>query len=78
MKRALVDRSNSIENLPLDYFKTTPNIIQSSLIFRDSKLAKNPNSLNNFDTVNESDNLLSCPNCKYILNLNYSVLRKLL
>ncbi len=63
MRRALIERSDKIEQLCEFYKNTDPIVIQSSLLFKDSKLAKNPNSIDNFDTVNENDDLMACPNC---------------
>lgn len=66
MNRALIDRSNSISNLPEGYSLTRPEILQSKLQFRDSKLAKNPDSIDNNDLLD--DGLIACPNCKYDLH----------
>lgn len=68
MKRALIDRAENVTNLPNNYTKTFPNLLQSNLIFKDSKLAKT-NSYEEFsDNENDSENLKASSNCKLLLN----------
>lgn len=64
MKRALIDRSEQIKDLPDEYTKTQPHLLQSTMLFNDSKLAKT-GSLQEF-TDNETDNehLKASSNCK--------------
>jgi hypothetical protein len=58
MQRALVERSLNISNLPNSYTLAKPVIIQSNLLFNDSKLAKISNA-----SVSENA-LKASSNCK--------------
>lgn len=65
MKRALIDRSNEITDLPSNYTKSLPLILQSNTVFKDSKLAKNPKA-DLLDNDNDEDNLKASSNCKLL------------
>lgn len=61
MSRALISRSNDISN---DIKFDSPLILQSSLLFKDSKLAKYPNEKSFDNNLNDEDDLKASFNCK--------------
>ncbi len=65
MKRGLIDRSEDVKNLQ-QYTRTFPRLLQSNLLFKDSKLAKTSSSEEFVDNENDSDNLKASSNCNYI------------
>ena len=68
INRALIERSNNIQELPEGFRCHKPFIIQSNLPFKDSKLEKNKN---------KQQALNACPTCKLNFNLisfNYNTL----
>ena len=66
MKRGLIDRSEGVKNLPEHHKRTFPRLLQSNLLFKDSKLAKTSSSEEFVDNENDSDNLKASSNCNYI------------
>ena len=69
MKRALIERSNAIKDLPLNYTKSLPVLLQSNTVFKDSKLAKSHKE-DLIDNDNDEDNLKASSNCKLIFFFN--------
>ena len=67
MQRALIDRSEEIANLPVNYSKASPFLPQSSLIFKDSKLAKTSASDKFIDNEHDDEHLKASSNCKVYL-----------
>ncbi len=67
MKRGLIDRSEDVKNLPEHYTRNVSvRLLQSNLLFKDSKLAKTSSSEEFVDNENDSDNLKASSNCNYI------------
>jgi len=58
MKRAFIDRSMSITELPTNYLINQPYLIQSNVPFKDSKLVKSPE---------DTDDLKACHNCNFFI-----------
>jgi len=65
MKRSLIDRSKNVTNLPENYSKNFPALLQSNLLFKDSKLAKTSSSEEFTDNVNDNENLKASSNCNF-------------
>jgi len=66
MKRGLIDRSEDVKNLPEHFKRIKLQLLQSNLLFKDSKLAKTSSSEEFVDNENDSDNLKASSNCNYI------------
>ena len=66
MKRALIERSQNITNLPAGYMLTKPDILQSSISFEDSKFSKNPH----LKSEDDSNDLNASHTCLLFLFLN--------
>ncbi len=76
MRRALLDRSDGIVDLPGNYQRITPRFLQSTLCFTDSKLAKRPDINETLDEA-DTDDLRASALCKthfyFVKTMNFLI-----